>query len=64
MSRSLTVRDLVHHQGFGTGEVLDRFQDSEGRELVIVRFSNPPGMVHTGRAQVVPVLILPAVVEA
>lgn len=60
MSRSLTIPDAVHHKSFGAGEVLDRFQDSDGRELLVVRFSNPPGMVHKGRAQIVPVLIMPA----
>jgi hypothetical protein len=59
MSRPLIVQDDVQHPGYGAGEVLDRFQDSDGRELVVVKFPHPPGMAHTDRAQIVPVLIMP-----
>jgi len=36
---------------YGTGEIIARTQDN-----IFVRFDNPPGMVHTGKAQVVPVI--------
>jgi hypothetical protein len=49
--------DEVQHPAYGPGRLLDRYQDPETcRQVVIIRFDDPPHMVHTGRAQIVPVI--------